>query len=318
MKLPLPKTADEMDAYLEASFVGRTREQWIESLLRLRISDEAAKARAPLVDQDMAKVGWPLHAVDLPHLGWYLENDYPIPVKYAIPDLRWDADHPAEQKAMEGGWLTHGDFAYLSKCCLLGHSLLPDMWPSKFSADLCHPERHLDVLNEVWWLGRFVNARNIAYEPSRNGGKRPDWTLTCGEDLRLSVEIKRRPATTRLHIGQTAQIDIFRDIAEKFDPVATGNLRLACITVYCPINRAIQERCNAWLNENRESVDAILCFSFSAQEHRPFFVAPLRLESLLSKLVLQNLNDEDIDTIGVVQHPLNGVTPTEYAARHEL
>ncbi|HBJ84733.1 MAG TPA: hypothetical protein DDZ88_12855 [Verrucomicrobiales bacterium] len=227
-------------------------------------------------------------------------------------------DHPGEQKAMEGGCLTHGDFAYLSKCCLLGRSLLPDMWPSKFSADLCHPERHLDALNEVWWLGRFVNARSIAYEPSQNGGKRPDWTFTCGEDLKLSVEIKRRPATTRLHIGQTAQIDIFRDIAEKFDPGATDHLRLACITVYCPINRAFQERCNAWLNENRASVDAILCFSFSAQEHTPFFVAPLHLEPILSKLVLQTLEDEDLGFIGVVQHPLHGVTPTEYAARHEL
>lgn len=318
MKLLLPKTADEMDAYLEASFVGRTREQWIESLLRLRISDEAAKERAPMVDKDMAEVDWPLHAVDLPHLGWYLENGYPIPIKYAIPDLRWDVDHPAEQKAMEGGCLTHGDFAYLSKCCLLGHSLLPNMWPSKFSADLCHPERHLDVLNEIWWLGRFVNARTISYEPLQNGGKRPDWTLTCGENLKLSVEIKRRPATTRLHIGQTAQIDIFRDIAEKFDSVAADHLRLACITVYCPINRAFQERCNAWLNENSASVDAILCFSFSAQEHTPFFVAPMRQEPLFSKLVLQALTEEDLGFIGLVTHPLHGVTPTEYAAYHEL
>jgi hypothetical protein len=321
MKLPLPTTTEEMDAYLEASFVGRTRELWIESLLRLRLSDEEARARASMVDQDMKEVGWPLQPIDLPHLGWFLENDYPIPLKYSVPDRRWDVNHPAEQKAMEGGSLTHGDFAYLSKCCLLGHSLLPDMWPARFSADLCHPERHLDVLNEVWWLGRFVNARSIAYEPSQKSGKRPDWTFTCGvdgEDLKLSVEIKRRPATTRLHIGQTAQIDIFRDIAEKFDPEATDHLRLACITVYCPINRAFQERCNAWQNENRASVDAILCFSLSALEHTPFFVAPLRLEPLLSKLVLQTIDDEDLGFIGVVEHPLDGVTPTEYTARHEL
>jgi hypothetical protein len=315
---PLPKNEEEMDAYLEVSFRERTREQWIESLLRLRLPAEVAKLRAPMVDQDMALVGFALHPVDLPHSGWYLEKDYPVPLKYSIGDLRWNVYHSAKQKAMEGGFLTHGDFAYLSKCCLLGHSLLPDMWPSKFAADLRHPERHLDVLNEVWWLGRFVNARSIAYEPSQNGCKRPDWTFTCGEDLKLSIEIKRRPSTTRLHIGQAAQIDIFRDIAEKFDPIATDHLRLACITVYCPINRAFQERCNSWLNENRESVDAILCFSFSALEHTPFFVAPLRLEPLLSKLVLQTLDDEDLGSIGVVEHPLYGVTPREYAARHEL
>lgn len=317
----LPTTSEEMDAYLESSFVGRTREQWIESLLRLRLSDEESRKRASMVDQDMAKVGWDLQPADLAHLGWFLEQGYPIPLQYFIPDSRWNVDRRSEQKAMAGSSLTRGDLVYLSKCCQIGRSLLPNLWPSKFAADLCHPERHLDALNEVWWLGRFLNARAITYEPSQNGGKRPDWTLTCGpsgEGLKLSVEIKRRPATNRLHIGQPAQIDIFRDIAEKFDPVASDTLRLACITVYCPMNRAFQERCNAWLNDNRPVVDAILCVSYSAEEHPPFFVAPQRLESLLSKTLLQKLDDEDLGFIGYVEHPKHDITPPEYAALHGI
>jgi hypothetical protein len=318
MSPPLPKNEEEMDAYLKVLFQGRTREQWIESLLRLRLSAEDAKLRASMVDQDMAHVGFELHPVDILDSGWYLEKGCPIPLQYSIADPRWDVDHPAKQKAMEGGFLTHGDFAYLSKCCQLGRSLLPDMWPSKFSADLCHPERHLDVLNEVWWLGRFLHARSIAYEPSHNGGKRPDWTFTCGaanEDLKLCVEIKRRPATTRIHIGQDAQIDIFRDIIDKFESAPLGHLRVACITVYCPMDRAFQERCCAWLRDNCSAVDALLCFSFASDNTFPFYVAPLRLEKLLSRLVLRTLDYEDENFIGVVQHPLNGITPSDYAAR---
>jgi hypothetical protein len=42
------------------------------------------------------------------------------------------------------------------------------------------------------------------------------------------------------------------------------------------------------------------------------------MEPLLYKLVLQTLDDEDLGFIGVVEHPLHGVTPTGYAARHEV
>jgi hypothetical protein len=91
-------------------------------------------------------------------------NDVPL-ADYDIPDNRSSIEKATKADAvlnyLGGTWLNRGDLYFLALLIPQADSVLGPSWIEKHIESLRNPEKHLDIVNEIWWLCRFSAALNV-------------------------------------------------------------------------------------------------------------------------------------------------------------
>ncbi len=246
------------------------------------LSPEEAQTRTPLVARAMAEAAFNLvpYVVPFP-LPDNVEGRYPA---YRISDTRFDLDEPEGPVfAVEGPGLSDGDLVKLSECCVLAHDHLGSDWWSRNKKHLRNPQGHLDLLEEIWWLGRFHGVAgvvsNVKLDPTRL--KDVDWSLRAGElgpgfpgqPLNLEVKFKRRDWVARVDGTDFVRDGFdwyFEGFEGKFSRHGDGSaLNLACISTFAPLDRELAFAAEKFMAED-DAVDGVLVWShhcLPGQEH---------------------------------------------------
>ena len=297
---------EEVDRYLGETFSKQTLEEVIFRLLCLRLEEEVAARRAPMVVEDMATIGFPLRLeVERGIAKWLHQRGLRIPIQYHIPNTGWTVNQFDPRNALEGSHLDKGDLLRLSKVCELGRSLLPNDWPHRFRDQLNNPSEHLDAVNEVWWLGRF-NAPTLVKKLDTKTQKvsSPDWSFSVqceGNSCKLRVEVKRRCSDIKRHLAFSEKTNLFDKISSKFPRRSLTELNIAVITTYSQIDNTVTEMTARWL-ENEPALDAVILWSEHSLTSPPLvFASSGEIEHAL-RICLSTPDEEDTSGVAVVQH----------------
>ncbi|MEX2577549.1 MAG: hypothetical protein WD342_00715 [Verrucomicrobiales bacterium] len=246
------------------------------------LSSEEALTRTTLVTRAVCDAGFKLEPRVVPFpLPKEIEGRYPA---YRIADPRFDLDKPqAPVFAVEGPGLSDGDLVKLSECCVLADRHLGKDWWSRNKKALRNPQGHLDLLEEIWWLGRFHGVAgvvpNVKLDSAR--AKDVDWMLRAGElgpglpgqPLNLEVKFKRRDWVARVDGTDFVRDGFnwyFEGFEGKFSRHGDGSaLNLACISTFAPLDRELAVAAEEFLAKN-DAVDGVLVWShhcLPGQEH---------------------------------------------------
>lgn len=246
------------------------------------LSPSTAQARATLVAQAVTEAGFDLKPFIVPFpLLDGIKGQYPA---YEIADTRFDLDQPdAPVFAVEGPGLSNGDLVKLSECCELADRYLGKDWWSRNRKALRNPQGHLDLLEEIWWLGRFHGVAgvvpNVKLDPASE--KDVDWSLRAdelgpglpGHPLHLEVKFKRRDWVARVDGAEFVRDGFdwyFDGFHEKFSRHRDGfALNLACISTFAPLDRELAIAAEKFLTED-DAIDGVLVWShhcLPGQEH---------------------------------------------------
>lgn len=296
---------EELDRYLGETSSKETLEG-IFRLLCLRLPMDVAAARAPMVVEDMATIGFPVVLeVHRGIAGWLHECGLRIPIQYHITDTGWTVNRRDPRHALEGSHLDKGDLLRLSKVCELGRSLLPDDWPRRFADQLNNPSEHLDAVNEIWWLGRFnapQEVKKLDQKPQKVPS--PDWSFSVrleGTIVNLRVEVKRRCSDIKRHLAFSEGTNLFDKISPKFPRRSLTELNIAAITTYSQIDNSVTEMTASWL-WNEPNLDAVILWSEQSLTSPPLVFASRREVQPVLRDCLSALDEEDTSGVAVVRH----------------
>ena len=237
------------------------------------LSQEEAKSRAAMVYEDMKAVNFPLR----------MGETWPVPAarnetiwipSYPLDGIMYgpEADPDGESKRDAAGpLLSCGEFIRLSKACKLGRELLTtNRWPSHFTVGLRDTQKHLSVIEEILWLGRWHSPENIepTYKQNPATGKDIDWRFTCcGQVINLEVKYRMRDwlgIVDGQHFSREFD-SYFDEVKGKFAPRPDGELNIVGITTFTPPDRGLQECTLRFLDKHPE-VDAVIFWSIHDPE----------------------------------------------------
>ena len=298
--------AEELDAYVGACFQKGSLDQVIQSLLLLRLPQDLAARRASIVVEDMNTIGFPINLEMQRGVTKHLhQRGLHIPIHYRIQNTGWSINKKDPRHALEGTHLNLGDLLRLTKVCELGRSLLPNEWPHKFRNQFTNPSEHLDAVNELWWLGRFKNPKNVKkLDLINQNGPSPDWafSLDCmGTTLNFNVEVKRRCSDLKRHLKITNKTDLFDKVTQKFPHQSLTELNIAAITTFSQIDSAVEEMAQIWIR-NEPHLDAVIIWS-EQSFGSPVFIHISRHElTHLLDACLTQPDMEDTSGVAVVHH----------------
>ena len=297
---------EEIDFYLGEVFKKSNLEEVIQGLLRLRLPEEIAARRAPMVAEDMRAIGFSLRLeVQRGTAQWLHEKGLRIPIQYHIPDTGWTVNRKDPRNALEGTHLDYGDLLRLSKVCEIGRSLVPNDWPHRFADQLNNPSEHLDTVNEVWWLGRFNNPKDVKkLDAKGNKCASPDWSFSVqsGEvPLRLHVEVKRRCSDIKRHLAISNTTELFNKISQKFPHRALTELNIAAVTTFSQIDTSVMETSKRWV-ESEQNIDAAILWSEQSFRSSPIAVASRGAILDLIRHCLKEPDEEDTSGVGFFRH----------------
>jgi hypothetical protein len=295
----------EMDCYLKGIANLATLVEKIAALLRLRLPDDCAKQRAALVVEDMNRIRFKLN-LEVPSTALRLHaKGLRVPIHYLIPDTGWTVNRKEPSHALEGTHLDHGDLVRLSKACDIGRRLVRNEWPTRFQHGLKNPVQHLDTINEVWWLSRFVNPTDIQKaDRASRGGPLPDWCFTVkggNTAVRVNLEVKRRCGDIKRHLRLRKRSDLFDDIASKFPNRSLTGINVGAVTIYSAIKDELEEHARQWI-EDHPTVDALILWSEQSTCSPPLvFVTRGDLEFLLNDCLCPP-DEEDTSGVALFKH----------------
>jgi len=297
-----------IDAYLKA--VGSLPfPKQVEGLLRLRLPEDQASLRAEWIIEDLNSIGMKLCITVPPTAEIFNDNGLPIPIEYNIPETGWSINNDDPSSNFEGTHLSRGDLVYLSKICKIGREVPEIGWPKAFEARLKVGKEHVSVLNEIWWLAKFLLPRKIVSEYQIEGARgKVDWRFECGlneNSIMVNLEVKRRPSDVA-KLFRSSSSALLTKISKKFqllDEVmqTDSSLNIAAITIYSDIDQKLIEQTNRWLAENR-SVDAVIWFSFKSDLNTPWVVVTGRRHNFTTNEILIEPDEEDLATIAQIRH----------------
>lgn len=260
------------------------------------LSPAEAKARAAMVYEDMATVGFPLTLGVIWPVPTTTEEPILIP-SYPLEGTMYGpmADPDGEHNRDAAGPLINcGEFLRLSKACKLGRELLTqERWPSRFTAGLRDAQKHLSVVEEILWLGRWHAPENIEMTYKQNPPTDVDWRFTCcGMTINLEVKYRIRDwmgVVDGPHFSRNFD-SYFIDLERKFGPRPKGELNIVGITTLAPPDAGLQECTKRFLDRHPE-VDAVIFWSMHDPEgKRPEIHAR---EPALIKMLFKGGDRED-------------------------
>lgn len=218
--------------------------------------------------------------------------------------------------SMSGCGLNRESLLYFSKISKMGHKRIPKIWPGKMIKELRDPNKHLNILNEVWWLGKFRSGfvdwpsvrRNVKLHLPNTEKKdtNVDWVFPVSTGLSrmtLRVEVKRRIGDiNRRTYGSNLRSDLFQEIEEKFPDIrGTDEFNVCCLRLYGGITPDVRLETKAWL-ETQKKIDAVCLASVSTDE-RDSFCVMTRAGAEFIKQLVEPPDHEDQMYVGVYAFP---------------
>lgn len=262
------------------------------------LSPVEAKARAKMVHEDMKAVNFSLRlgiTWPVPLVGYeaIIIPSYPLEGSMYGPEA--DPDGTNNRDAA-GPLISCGEFVRLSKACKLGRELLTtNRWPSRFTSRIRDSQDHLAVIEEILWLTRWHEPKDIemTYKQNPTSGKDVDWRFSCrGMTINLEVKYRLRDwlgIVDGPHFSRNFD-SYFNDIEGKFGFRPEGELNIVGITTISPPDRGLQECTQRFLNGHPD-IDAVIFWSIHDPEgKRPEFHA--RKPDLI-KMLFKGADRED-------------------------
>jgi hypothetical protein len=302
------KNIKSIEKYLQ-SLMSLSFSEQVGALLRLRLPEDEASTRAVWIVEDMRLIGFNLRISVPKTANEFHATGLPIPLEYEIEETGFSVNNDQAHSAFDGTHLNKGDLAILSKICEIGRAIPEIGWPKFFESRLNTGKEHLAVLNEIWWLGRFVRPRNVFSEYQMDGAKgKVDWRFDCGPSefpMTVNLEVKRRPSNiSKSFLSKSTSL--LTKISKKFPSNEGGvrtdtSLNVVAITIYSDIDRKLIDQTIQWLKDNR-SVDAVVLFSFKSDVKTPWLVVPSRIEDILGRICLILPDEEDLWTVAQITY----------------
>ena len=179
--------------------------------------------------------------------------------EYVVPS-DFDINSAQDDKAMSGSFVTCGNLLRLSQCVKTARALLPTMWPADFAKELSGP-KHLDTLNEIWWLKFWRGIQRVERAPKTDPNAPDfDWLLHLQSGLascRVNLEVKRRTGNLNSNFKRGRPNVSLGEIAHKFGPVSEDTANVAALTAFVPLADDVQRWVVDWFRK-KPHVHALL------------------------------------------------------------
>ena len=288
-------------------------ESTIANLLTLGSLGEAeAKRRAPLVLEDLHWIDFDtlsFSAQPYPYRNPETEQIVAIPIpEYHFGDTGFSINNAenAEDNVAEwfgGTGFDRGNLQFLSQVSLIGRQLIPNYWHR--SASLRHalrnPPQHLNTVEEVWWLNRWLGPESIemSHQLLDSSGTDVDWTFVLGDNIRVNLEIKRIPSDCIRHArGRSFSAGWFdrfckTKVLPKFRPSEDHEINVLAISLFGELDREVQIVLSDWLVQKQSLVDAILVASRESRRRSSFDSQFLNEKARLLRHWLRQPDEED-------------------------
>jgi len=300
----------------------------IEMLLRLGSLDCAeASRRALILSDDIKRIGFEtfrLSCQPYPIPSMDVRRVIPVPLpEYHFGDTGFSVQnarntHDDFAKWIGGTGLDRGHLQFFSKVSEMGHRIIPQIWlgARKLRLELRNPSQHLDTLEEVWWLGRWLGMKEIRYGKPMRDDLTPDvdWQFVIANTsffpgLKVNLEVKRLKKDNLRH-SQRRDMQP-RDFAQfcreqvlrKFRPSLPDEVNVLAISLFGEIDRNVQIVVSDWLlsDENSDSrcasneklIDAVLLATRESRRRSSFDVQFRNEKAALVKSHLRGPDAED-------------------------
>ena len=240
----------------------------------------------------------------------------------------FDDLRPPVLKEMGGSELEHASLSFKSKVCEIGAQVLKTHWPQRFLTRLRDRCQHLNVINEVWWLARFPEARNahpsVKLNKENVSDKNVDWAFawqtgrTPTRGFTVNLEVKRRPNDIVRKIHGVPPSDLFDDVLPKFRPSKANEINAVGVTVFGEIDDSIKRAADDFLRltDKEGKIDAVVVFSRFAVRTESHHVLGRDPKAAILRERIAPLDDEDVAAIALVEHLVG--FPPEAIARIRL
>jgi len=274
-----------------------------------------ARRRAPLVFEDFQWIGFDTLSMEA-HSSPFC-SPFCIP-EYRFGDTGFSIDFAEQADVIKTEWIggtgmDRGHLQLFSRASVIGRKLIPYLWhqPGKLRDSLRNPAQHLDTVEEIWWLDRWLDPQGIQSSVilRDDSDKDVDWSFTLGDGaLSINLEVKRLCGDCLRHTrGRTFKIDVFdrfckKKVIQKFRKSEPTEVNVLALSLFGEIDRDVQMIVGEWLSNRQDVIDAVIitsrearrksCFDFhfrnqKAQYLRPFLREPTyEDQSLIFSLIV--------------------------------
>lgn len=268
------------------------------------ISDDVAAIYAEAIYSELATTCFRLRIIP-----WSPFGGYPYPA-YVVDDPRYNFDcfafSDCDSFAVNVPGLSHGDLPKLGRALWLKQKLLGAVWPKEMLEHFLDSQNHLDVIEELIWLGRWHGVQDVlANKPNPNNSKDIDWEVSsCG--VRLGIEVKhwRREWTGILDGKHKSRyyISCFDTFKDKFHRPDYERINLACISTYFPPDQNFRSKANEYLLRCEDLDGIVLYSSHATMRHVPVYeiVAKPDIRMQIEALFKPSERDESAKCLEVV------------------
>jgi hypothetical protein len=201
------------------------------------------------------------------------------PVSFSLENAKDPASIRKTVEEMAGTTINREDILYLSQVCEMAHRLIPDLWLNdpKLIEDVRLSSKHLDTLNEVWWIGRWdgLSEKFLQREVTVLPGSRKtvDWRFrlpVADREWTINLEVKRiigsidaRAYRRDHHFYTTLRADGSRnrnDPREKFQRSADYEVNVLAVTWFDEISVELETEIQRFLDED-DRIDVVIVWA---------------------------------------------------------
>ncbi len=226
----------------------------LQTLLETYIPRDRALEMAEAIVNEMDLIGFPVEEAHFTPPGLWQEIGALPQAEYVLPPNLFDINSAKGHDALDGSFLTTGNLLRLGQCVMLARRYIPSLWPGDF-APLIRGHKHLDALNEIWWLKfwRGIEVVNAGPKESEND---PDfeWQIRIRDGLAtgvINLEVKRRTSNINQFFKKGKPTASILNISKKFKAVEDGCANIAALTIYHPVSSEIDRRLRLWLEKQK-------------------------------------------------------------------
>ncbi len=196
---------------------------------------------------------------------------YPIP-EYFFGDTGFNinnAENSADNVAewLGGTGLDRGNLQLFSKISRLARDLIPHYWHTdeNLRCDLRNPPQHLNTVEEIWWLDRWLVLQDIVkgYRLIPGSKVDVDWRLELPGRLHVNLEVKRVPSDCVRHArGKDFSAIWFKrfcaeKVLPKFRESDEDEVNVLAVSLFGELGRDVQAVMSDWLLA-QHVIDAII------------------------------------------------------------
>lgn len=233
---------------------------------------------------------------------------FAIPI-YRLRNSRFSVHYGEESPLAyraDGVGLNEGDLFKLARACMLRATRISDPWKREEKRRFASHEKHLAFIEELLWLGRFRELKNVKRDHKLNpseSDKDVDFRFRS-KSYWLNVEAKFRPGTWISKVMGSHKArgvkGLFDEVKGKFHMPALDELNLLCVTGYARADEHLSHGAVKELSEHPE-ITGLLYWSDDAPTGRPWSYHSIT--NRLAELHL-SIDQEEFFRVSRVRHPV--------------